>query len=98
MNRFLARPLAAAVLACFTGPAAAALDVAGLDKGVDACTRFYEHVNGQWIKATPIPDDRTSWGTGAMIDKNNEAILITALEEALKKPPAAGTPQRKALD
>ncbi|HYC38474.1 MAG TPA: M13 family metallopeptidase [Usitatibacter sp.] len=99
MKRFILRPLVAAVLACLAAPAAAVLDVAGIDKSVDACTNFYEHVNGRWIKATPIPDDRTSWGTGAMIDKANETILVAALDEALKKPlPAAGTPQRKALE
>jgi len=98
MTRFILRPLAAALFAAFAGAAGAALDVAELDRSVDACTDFYRHVNGKWLESTPIPDDRTSWGTGAMVDKANEAILLAALEEALARPPAPGTAQRKAVD
>lgn len=98
MTRSILRPLAAALFAAFTGAAGAALDVAEIDRGIDACTDFYRHVNGKWLDTTPIPDDRTSWGTGAMVDKANEAILLAALEEALARPPAAGTAQRKAVD
>jgi predicted metalloendopeptidase len=64
------------VLATFACAAPAALDLAGIDRGVDPCTDFYQYVNRKWIESTPIPDDRTSWGTGAMVDKNNEAILV----------------------
>jgi predicted metalloendopeptidase len=98
MVRLFTRPLVAALLAVFAGAAPAALDVAGFDRGIEACTDIYQHVNRKWLEATPIPDDRTSWGTAAIVDKNNEAILVAALEEAMKNPPAAGTPQRKAVD
>ena len=98
MTRPFARPLAAAVLATFAGAAPAALDIAGFDRGIEACTDIYQHVNRRWLEATPIPDDRTSWGTAAMVDRNNEAILVAALDAAVKAPPAAGTPQRKAAD
>ena len=98
MTRPFSRPLAAAVLATFACAAPAALDLAGFDRGIEPCTDFYQHVNRKWIESTPIPDDRTSWGTGAMVDKNNEAILVAALDEAMKNPPAAGTAKRKAVD
>ena len=99
MPRFRLRPAAAAVLAVSLSTGAlAALDVAGLDRGVDACTDFYDFVNRKWMAATAIPDDRTSWGTGAIVDKANEAILVAALDQAVKSRPPAGSGQRKAVD
>jgi putative endopeptidase len=98
MKRFILRPLAALAIATFAAAAPAALDVAEIDRGIDACADFWRHVNGKWLESTAIPDDRTSWGTGAMVDKANEAILVGALDGALARPPAAGTAQRKAVD
>lgn len=98
MKRPRLRPLAAALLFSFAAGAGATLDVAGIDPAVDACSDFYSHVNRKWIASTPIPDDRTSWGTAAMVDKNNEVVLLAALESAIKNPPAAGSAQRKAVD
>jgi putative endopeptidase len=61
------RPLAGAILLALGANAAAALDVAGLDRSVDACTDFYQFANRKWIEATPIPSDRSRWGTFEMI-------------------------------
>jgi len=98
MNRFKARALAAALLASFACAAPAALDVAGIDPTVDACADFYQHMNRKWIAAATIPDDRSGWGTGAIVDQRNEKVLLAALDAARKSPPPPGSAERKAVD
>jgi putative endopeptidase len=99
MKRPNTRAALAGVLTSFACASPAALDVAGLDAGIDACTDFYGHANRKWLEATQIPDDRSSWGTGAIVDRRNEQVLTAALEEALGKPlPPKGSAQRKAIE
>src|SRR5688572_2474298 len=96
MIRHCKRPLAALSLAAFVLPALA-LDVNGLDKGVDACTDFYAYANRTWLQATEIPADRTFWGAASVIGRNNEQMLIGLLDEASKNPPPASTPLGKVV-
>ena len=92
------RIVVAALLACFAVSASAALDVAGIDRGVDACRDFYQFTNQKWLAATAIPDDRSRWGTFEVISARNEEVLLKAIEEALARPlPPEGNAQRKAL-
>jgi len=63
MKPVFLRPLAGALLVALAGPVSAALDVAGIDSSADACTDFYQYANRKWLAATPIPDDRSRWGT-----------------------------------
>src|SRR5256884_455798 len=75
----LARPLTvAAALAALTpaaGPPAAAspgsvrhgLDLAGIDRAAAPGEDFFRSANGNWLKATEIPPDRSSYGTSAML-------------------------------
>ncbi|HKK27858.1 MAG TPA: M13 family metallopeptidase [Gemmatimonadota bacterium] len=42
--------------------ASAAFDVSELDTAHDACTDFDAFVNSKWVKANPIPADKTRWG------------------------------------
>ncbi len=93
------KPLQAALAtaaALLSLPAPAALDIAGIDKSIDACTDFYHYTNRAWLEGTPIPDDQARWGTFQIITERNEKILVAAFEEALKKPlPPEGTAERK---
>ena len=96
MKRSFPPALAAALLAAFAVPAHA-LDVKGIDKGVDACTDFYAYANRTWLQATEIPADRTFWGAASVIGRNNEQMLIGLLDEASRKPPPASTPLGKVV-
>ena len=89
---------AAALLLAGACAAHAALDTRELDRDIDPCTDFYGYVNGKWLAGAAIPDDRSVWGTFSYVQRNNEAILMTALDEALKSPPAPGSGARVALD
>src|SRR4051812_14215532 len=40
-----------------------AIDLAGMDRGVDPGDDFFAYTNGGWMKSTEIPADRTSFGT-----------------------------------
>ena len=98
MIRRFRRPLAALAIAALPGTALA-LDVKGLDKGVNACTDFYQYANRKWLASTEIPADRSFWGTGSIIGRQNEDLLIRLLEEAAKKPlPPPGTATRKVIE
>ena len=59
-------------------PVHAALDTREIDKAIDPCSDFYGHVNARWLAATAIPQDRSAWGTFAMVQKNNEEVLLAA--------------------
>ncbi len=64
------------------------LDVAGLSKGVPACTDFYMYANERWLLDAKIPADRSSWGAGAELGQRNETVLREALEAASRNPEA----------
>ena len=101
MSRLSLRAAVAVVLSGFAG-AAAALDIAGLDKSVDACTDFYQFTNRKWIDATTIPADRARWSTMDIMGQRNEKLLLEAIEAEVKAPVAKkrykpGEPQYMAL-
>ena len=99
MKRSPVRAALAAMLAALACPAAASLDVAGIDPGVDPCVDFYQYANRRWIESTPIPDDKSRWGVFDMMFERNERVLIDALDAAPGQPlPAEGSAQRKAIE
>ena len=73
MKRYLLSTLALSLMTAYAGAAAAdPAPVSGIDtQYIDASVRpqddFYRHLNGEWLKVTQIPEDKSSWGTFAKL-------------------------------
>ena len=69
------------------------LDRANMDTTVKPGDDFFLYVNGTWVKRTPIPGDKTRWGSfDELRDKTNKSVH-TLLDEVAKENATAGTPQ-----
>ncbi|MQA22203.1 M13 family peptidase [Rugamonas sp. FT103W] len=71
MKRYLLSTLALSLMTAYAGAADIA-PVSGIDtQYIDASVRpqddFYRHLNGEWLKVTQIPEDKSSWGTFAKL-------------------------------
>ena len=102
MSLFRPRVLAAALV--FTASSAFAhtnergLDAQNFDEAVGACTDFFEHANGGWLKSNPIPPEYSQWSLDDELRERNLALLREMLEGAAKKPAEPGTDLRKIGD
>jgi predicted metalloendopeptidase len=79
--------VAAAAASATVGPASHGLDLAGIDRSITPGADFFAYANGAWIKATEIPPDRSSYGTGPMLtelttQRKRELIEHTAASNA----------------
>ncbi|MFM9435756.1 putative endopeptidase [Janthinobacterium sp. CG_23.3] len=94
MKRYLLSALTLTLLASLSHaadtaqsqPAAAAprsgVDVQYIDAGVRAQDDFFAHLNGQWLKTTEIPADKSSWGSFAKLRDDTLPQLRAIVEAA----------------
>src|SRR5882672_6918954 len=76
-----------------TPPEPPPIDESAMDKTVDPCTNFYQYACGSWLKKTPIPEDRASWGRGfSEILQRNESLLHDILEKNARGEPDPANP------
>ncbi|WP_305805889.1 M13 family metallopeptidase [Stenotrophomonas sp. YIM B06876] len=65
-------------------------DVGGMDRSVAAGDNFYDYANGNWVKNTQIPADRSSYGSFNVIAEKTLADTRAILEQARDNPSARG--------
>jgi len=69
-----------------------------MDTTVSPKNNFYNYVNGNWMKETAIPEDRTSWGGFQVLRKSTDDDVLTIIDGAEKSGKyKEGTDQAKAL-
>lgn len=74
------------------------IDLAGIDRSVVPGDDFFAWANGSWMKATEIPADRSSWGSGGEMTERTAKRTADLIAEAAKSNAPAGSEARKIGD
>jgi putative endopeptidase len=61
-------------------------DAAGMDRAVPPGDNFYQYANGTWVRNTPIPPDKSNYGTFNVLDDLSRERTRAIIEEAAKDP------------
>jgi putative endopeptidase len=70
-----------------------------LDRSVKPGTDFFHFANGSWLKANPIPADRSEWGAYVALDLQNQRFIHDMVEKASHDSTAApGSAEQKVGD
>src|SRR5271166_4650551 len=72
--------------------------VANMDRSVKPGDNFYLYCNGEWIKRTEIPPDRSRIGVFSTLADLSDKRTSALIEEAAKSGGTAGSSARKIAD
>ncbi len=76
----------------------AGIDLAGIDHAVKPGDNFFDYANGEWLKSTEIPADRSSIGAFLVAYKTAQKRTADIIRNAAQSNPPAGSNQRKIAD
>ncbi|MEZ5996936.1 MAG: M13 family metallopeptidase [Hyphomonadaceae bacterium] len=74
------------------------IDLTARDMNVRPGDDFFRHVNGAWMSANVIPDDRISWGTNEILADLAEENVRAIIEDAAREGGAPGSNAQKISD
>ena len=74
------------------------IDMKGFDKSVDPVDDLYMHVNGEWLRRTPIPSDKSNYGSFSILMDEALVNLRTLIEQAAEGDHAKGSDEQKVGD
>jgi putative endopeptidase len=74
------------------------LDLAGMDPSIKPGDNFFDYANGTWLKQTPIPPDRSSYGTFVTLLDLTDRRVADLIQETAKANAPAGSDLRKIGD
>jgi predicted metalloendopeptidase len=78
--------------------AAPAVRFSGRDLAVAPGADFFAYANGAWLRDTPIPADRSSYGVGAEMQELSDRRTAELIGEAAKSQAPAGSDARRVGD
>jgi putative endopeptidase len=90
--------LPAAELKAPAKPVAPRFSVAHMDPTVDPRADFARYAWGNWMKNSPVPADKSSWGSFNELDQFNQAALRGVLETAAARSHEPGSVEQKVGD
>ena len=79
-------------------PSGAGIDLQGMDPSIAPGNDFFAYANGAWLKATEIPADRSTWGTGPILAELTAKRTADLIAEVARADAPAGSEQRKIGD
>jgi len=74
------------------------IDIQYIDTNLAPGDDFYAYVNGVWLDATPIPSDKSNYGSFTILADEAEASLREIIEAAAGQDAAPGTDTQKVGD
>src|SRR5512144_811799 len=102
MRRTLLALVAAAICATaagLVGQSQKAIDPKNMDASVKPCDDFYQYADGGWIKANPVPADKSRWGGfEELADRNRDTLKAILDEVSAKQTWPAGSIEQKVGD
>ena len=79
-------------------PDAHGINVANMDRAVKPGDNFFEYCNGEWIKRTEIPPDRSRIGVFTTLADMSDKRTAALIEESARSAAAAGPKAHKIAD
>ncbi len=73
-----------------TAKTAQGINLSNMDTLTSPKNDFFKYVNGNWLKNTEIPSDRTSWGSFNELRKRTDDDALAILDEAIKEEETSG--------
>src|SRR4051812_32840728 len=61
-------------------------DTAGVDRSIKPGDDFFSFANGTWVKNTPIPPDKSNYGSFFVLDDRAREQTRAVIEEAMSDP------------
>ncbi|XP_030755230.1 endothelin-converting enzyme homolog isoform X3 [Sitophilus oryzae] len=55
-----------------------------MDLSIDPCEDFYSYSCNGWVKANPIPDGKSNWGTFMKLEQQNWLVIKQVLEQPIE--------------
>ena len=74
------------------------LDLGGMDRSILPGNDFFGYANGNWVKSTEIPPDKSRWGVFDRLRVESLRRTRALAEEAARSNAAAGSSERKVGD
>ena len=74
------------------------LNSADLDPAIAACADLNGYVNSKWLKANPVPNDQTTWGSFEILRERSLEVQHALVQQAAASQAKAGSVEAKIGD